>query len=35
VGYTGTVANCFGNMDVREENLRTLKQHLPGAFTVV
>jgi len=33
--YTGTVANCFGDMDVREENLLTLKQHLPGAFTVV
>ena len=33
--YTGTVANCFGEMDVREENLITLRQHLPGAFTVV
>lgn len=33
--YTGTVANCFGEMDVREENLLTLRQHLPGAFTVV
>tara|TARA_A100001391_G_scaffold114120_1_gene76951 strand:- start:2365 stop:2982 length:618 start_codon:yes stop_codon:yes gene_type:complete len=33
--YTGTVANCFGDMDVREENLLTLRQHLPGAFTVV
>ncbi|WP_101675478.1 dethiobiotin synthase [Alloalcanivorax mobilis] len=33
--YTGTVANCFGAMDVREENLLTLRQHLPGAFTVV
>ena len=33
--YTGTVANCFGDMDVREENLITLRQHLPGAFTVV
>lgn len=35
VRYAGTVANCFGGMDVREENLLTLKQHLPGAFTVV
>jgi len=33
--YTGTVANCFGEMDVREENLITLRQHLPGAFTVI
>lgn len=33
--YTGTVANCFGEMAVREENLITLRQHLPGAFTVV
>ena len=33
--YTGTVANCFGDMDVREENLITLRQHLPGAFTVI
>lgn len=33
--YTGTVANCFGDMEVREENLITLRQHLPGAFTVV
>lgn len=33
--YTGTVANCFGDMDVREENLLTLRRHLPGAFTVV
>lgn len=33
--YTGTVANCFGSMEVREENLLTLKQHLPGAFTVL
>lgn len=33
--YTGTVANCFGSMDVREENLLTLRQHLPGAFTVI
>ncbi len=33
--YTGTVANCFGDMDVREENLLTLRQHLPGAFTVI
>ncbi len=33
--YTGTVANCFGDMHVREENLLTLRQHLPGAFTVI
>lgn len=33
--YTGTVANCFGEMDVREENLITLRQHLPGAFTMI
>jgi dethiobiotin synthetase len=33
--YTGTVANCFGEMAVREENLITLRQHLPGAFTVI
>jgi len=33
--YTGTVANCFGEMDVREENLITLRRHLPGAFTVI
>ena len=33
--YTGTVANCFGEMDVREENLIALRQHLPGAFTVI
>ena len=33
--YAGTVANCFGDMAVREENLITLRQHLPGAFTAV
>ena len=33
--YTGTVADCFGEMDVREENLIALRQHLPGAFTVI
>ena len=33
--YAGTMANCFGDMDVREENLLTLRQHLPGAFAIV
>lgn len=33
--YTGTVANCFGAMPVQDDNLRTLREHLPGAFTVV
>jgi dethiobiotin synthetase len=33
--YAGTMANCFGSMAVQEENLLTLRQHLPGAFAVV
>ncbi|MFT6339869.1 MAG: dethiobiotin synthetase [Alcanivorax sp.] len=33
--YAGTMANCFGEMDVQEENLLTLRQHLPGAFALV
>jgi len=33
--YAGTMANCFGDMDVREENLLTLRQNLPGAFAIV
>lgn len=33
--YAGTMANCFGQMAVQEENLLTLRQHLPGAFAVV
>ena len=33
--YAGTMANCFGDMDVQEENLLTLRQHLPGAFALV
>lgn len=33
--YAGTMANCFGEMAVQEENLLTLRQHLPGAFAIV
>lgn len=33
--YQGTVANCFGGMEVCEENLRTLRDHLPGTFSVI
>lgn len=33
--YAGTMANCLGQMEVQEENLLTLRQHLPGAFAVV
>ncbi|MGB2246758.1 MAG: dethiobiotin synthase [Alcanivorax sediminis] len=38
--YAGTMANrgganCFGTMDVQEENLLTLRQHLPGAFAIL
>ncbi|WP_348719624.1 dethiobiotin synthase [uncultured Alcanivorax sp.] len=33
--YAGTMANCFGPMAVQEENLLTLRQHLPGAFAVL
>lgn len=38
--YVGTMANrgganCFGEMAVQEENLLTLRQHLPGAFAIV
>ena len=33
--YAGTMANCFGEMAVQEENLLTLRQHLPGAFALV
>ena len=33
--YAGQNANCFGSMAVQEENLLTLRQHLPGAFAVV
>ncbi|MED5390016.1 MAG: dethiobiotin synthase [Pseudomonadota bacterium] len=33
--YAGTMANCFGEMAVQDENLLTLRQHLPGAFAVV
>lgn len=38
--YMGTMANrgganCFGEMAVQEENLLTLRQHLPGAFAIV
>ncbi|EKF76088.1 dethiobiotin synthase [Alcanivorax hongdengensis A-11-3] len=34
--YAGTMANTFdGNMAVQEENLLTLRQHLPGAFAIV
>ena len=33
--YVGTMANCFGPMAVQEENLLTLRQHLPGAFAVL
>ena len=38
--YAGTIANdgganCFGQMAVQEENLLTLRQHLPGAFAIV
>ena len=33
--YAGTMANCFGEMAVQEENLLTLRQHLPGAFAPV
>lgn len=33
--YAGTMANCFGDMAVRHENLLTLRQHLPGPFAVV
>ena len=33
--YAGTMANCFGHMEVQEENLLTLRQHLPGAFAIL
>lgn len=33
--YAGTMANCFGEMEVQEENLLTLRQHLPGAFAIL
>ena len=33
--YAGTMANCFGDMDAQEDNLLTLRQHLPGAFAVL
>lgn len=33
--YAGTMANCVGEMAVQEENLLTLRQHLPGAFALV
>ncbi|MDX1804419.1 MAG: dethiobiotin synthase [Alcanivorax sp.] len=34
--YVGTMANTFdGEMAVQEENLLTLRQHLPGAFAIV
>ena len=33
--YAGTMANCFGEMAVQDENLLTLRQHLPGAFAIL
>ncbi|WP_290524064.1 dethiobiotin synthase [Alcanivorax sp.] len=33
--YAGTMANCFGDMDAQEDNLLTLRQHLPGAFAIL
>lgn len=33
--YAGTMANCIGSMDVQQENLLTLRQHLPGAFAIL
>lgn len=35
VTYAGTVANCFGDMEARDDNLLALRRHLPGAFSVV